>query len=144
MFYLFIFEFLGTTELMVILVVALVLFGPRKLPQLSRSLGKSLGEFKRASEEFKQTWEREVALESVEKEREINRAMLPEENSILPETVGREKPAPVTASNAEATLEMSAPASHDITVNDVVAGPTAQTESINAPAPEPTRKRDWL
>lgn len=144
MFYLFIFEFLGTTELVVILVVALVLFGPRKLPQLSRSLGKSLGEFKRASEEFKQTWEREVALETVEKEREIERAMLPEDNSILGATVGREKGTPVMASNPEAANETSAMAGTDPATDDVVALPTTATAATDAPAPEPTRKRDWL
>ena len=60
---LLIFEFLGTTELLVIALVALVLFGPRKLPELGRSLGKSLAEFKRASDDFKRTWEYEVELE---------------------------------------------------------------------------------
>ena len=54
---------MGSTELVFILVMALVFFGPRKLPQISRSLGKSLAEFRRASDEFKRTWEREVALE---------------------------------------------------------------------------------
>jgi TatA/E family protein of Tat protein translocase len=53
----------GSTELIFILVMALVFFGPRKLPQISRSLGKSLAEFRRASDEFKRTWEREVAIE---------------------------------------------------------------------------------
>ena len=43
-------ESVGTTELLVILVAALILFGPRRLPELSRSLGKSLSEFKRASD----------------------------------------------------------------------------------------------
>ena len=55
------FEFLGTTELLVIMVAALVLFGPRKLPELGRSLGRSLNEFKRASDDLKRTWEKEVA-----------------------------------------------------------------------------------
>ena len=85
MLYLFIFEGLGTSELLLILVVALVLFGPRKLPQLSRSLGKSLANFKRASEDFKQTWEKEVARESAIKEALIGEAMLPEDRSILGE-----------------------------------------------------------
>jgi TatA/E family protein of Tat protein translocase len=139
MFYLFIFEFLGTTELLVILVVALVLFGPRKLPQLSRSLGKSLGEFKRASEEFKQTWEREVALESVEKERAIEQAMLPEDNSILGPTVGRQKSAPVediglTPTNEQSATEDALPPTFDA---------PGQTPTADAPS-EPTRKRDWL
>jgi sec-independent protein translocase protein TatB len=141
MFYLFIFEFLGTTELMVILVVALVLFGPRKLPHLSRSLGKSLGEFKRASEEFKQTWEREVALESVEKEREIERAMLPEDNSIMGATVGREKRAPLET-GPETIGEQSATATAAPTVETNAAA--ANDQSKLADAPEPTRKRDWL
>jgi sec-independent protein translocase protein TatA len=60
---LFVFEFLGTTELMVIALVALILFGPRKLPEIGRSVGKSIAEFKRASDDFKRTWEFEVELE---------------------------------------------------------------------------------
>src|SRR5215470_16017483 len=55
---------LGSSELLFILVVALIFFGPRKLPQLARSMGKSMAEFRKASEDFKRTWEREVALES--------------------------------------------------------------------------------
>jgi sec-independent protein translocase protein TatA len=51
---------LGFPELVVIFVVALVIFGPRKLPELGRSLGKGLSEFKRASNELKRTWEDEV------------------------------------------------------------------------------------
>ena len=60
----FIFEGLGTTELLFILVIALIFFGPRKLPQLARSMGKGLAEFRKASDDFKRTWEREVALET--------------------------------------------------------------------------------
>ena len=58
--YLLILDSLGNTELLLILVAALIFFGPRRLPQLSRQLGKSLSEFRRASEDFKRTWEREV------------------------------------------------------------------------------------
>ena len=60
---LLVFEFLGTTELLVIAVVALILFGPRKLPEIGRTVGKGLAEFKRASDDFKRTWEYEVELE---------------------------------------------------------------------------------
>ena len=56
-------ETLGTGELLLIAVAALLLFGPRKLPEISRSLGKSLAEFKRASDDFKRTWEYEVELD---------------------------------------------------------------------------------
>lgn len=80
---LLILESLGSTELFFILIMALVFFGPRKLPQLSRSLGKNLAEFRRASEDFKRTWEREVALEDIHSEPQIRREALPQENSIM-------------------------------------------------------------
>ncbi|MCZ6767926.1 MAG: twin-arginine translocase TatA/TatE family subunit [Acidobacteria bacterium] len=51
---------LGFPELVIIFIVALVIFGPRKLPELGRSLGKGLSEFKKASNELKRTWEEEV------------------------------------------------------------------------------------
>ena len=54
---------LGFPELIVIFVVALLVFGPRKLPELGRSLGKSLSEFKRASNELRSTLDEEIRLE---------------------------------------------------------------------------------
>lgn len=54
---------LGFTELFFIFVVALLIFGPRKLPELGKTIGGALGQFKRASEDFKRTWEDEVDLE---------------------------------------------------------------------------------
>ena len=54
---------IGFPELMIILVVALIVFGPRKLPELGRSLGRSLNEFKRASNELKQTLDDEIRLD---------------------------------------------------------------------------------
>jgi len=57
---------LGFPELVVIFVIALLVFGPRKLPELGRSLGKSLAEFKKATNELKKTWEEEVKTEDTE------------------------------------------------------------------------------
>jgi len=54
---------IGMPELIVILVIALIIFGPRKLPELGRSLGKSIAEFKRASNDLKHTLEEEIRLE---------------------------------------------------------------------------------
>ena len=54
---------IGMTELVIILVIALIIFGPRKLPELGRSLGKSIGEFKRASNELRNTIEDEIRVE---------------------------------------------------------------------------------
>ncbi|MEJ2076438.1 MAG: twin-arginine translocase TatA/TatE family subunit [Acidobacteriota bacterium] len=57
---------LGFPELVVIFIIALLVFGPRKLPELGRSLGKSLAEFKKATNELKRTWEDEVKNEQEE------------------------------------------------------------------------------
>ena len=54
---------LGMPELIIIFVVALIIFGPRKLPELGRSLGRSLNEFKRASNELRNTLEEEVRVD---------------------------------------------------------------------------------
>jgi sec-independent protein translocase protein TatA len=54
---------IGMPEMLIILVIALIIFGPRKLPELGRSLGKSLAEFKRASNELKNTLEEEIRLD---------------------------------------------------------------------------------
>lgn len=56
---------LGMPELILIFVVALLLFGPRKMPEIGRSIGRALGEFRRASNEFKKTIEDEVAAEEI-------------------------------------------------------------------------------
>ena len=54
---------IGIWEMVIILVIALIVFGPRKLPELGRSLGKSLGEFKRASNELRNTLDEEIRIE---------------------------------------------------------------------------------
>ena len=82
MFYLFILESIGTAELLLIGLVALIIFGPRKLPEFARMLGKAKNEFKRTTDDFRQTWEREVDFESGEKEGENRPNALVSENSI--------------------------------------------------------------
>ena len=51
---------IGTPEILLILVIALLLFGPRKLPELGKSVGRALREFKRASTDLRETLEKEV------------------------------------------------------------------------------------
>jgi len=65
---------IGMPELVIILVIALIIFGPRKLPELGRSLGKSIGEFKKASNELRSTLEEEIRIEDQRDQRAALRA----------------------------------------------------------------------
>ena len=156
---LLIFESIGAPELLVILVVALVIFGPRKLPELSRSLGRSLAEFRRHSDEFKRTWEREVEMEAMQKEARIAEAMLPEDNSILGASHERSRAVIDAATPEEMTEPRGASTDSRVAVDDDAAAAATTTttapaspshaealavEEVDAPAPAPTRKRDWL
>lgn len=58
---------IGMPELIVIFFIALIIFGPRKLPELGKSLGRSLGEFRRASNELRSTLEEEIRIEEQRK-----------------------------------------------------------------------------
>jgi len=61
-----VFGSLGMPEIMMIFVVALILFGPRQMPRIGKSLGKALAEFRKASNDFKRTIENEVAASDLE------------------------------------------------------------------------------
>lgn len=66
----------GMPELIVIFVIALVVFGPRRLPEIGRQLGRTVSEFKRASRDLQQTLEDEIRAEDV-REREAHAAAEP-------------------------------------------------------------------
>ena len=55
----------GGMEILLVLVVALLLFGPRKLPQIGKTVGRALSEFRRATTEFKSNLEREVEMDEI-------------------------------------------------------------------------------
>ncbi len=59
---------IGGPELILIFIVGLVVFGPRKLPEIGKSIGKMIGEFKRASADFQRTVEDEVETEKLRKD----------------------------------------------------------------------------
>jgi TatA/E family protein of Tat protein translocase len=75
---------LGIPELLLIFVVALLVFGPKRLPEIGRTLGKALGEFKKATDELKNTIEREVQVEEL---KQIAPQVTPP-----PEVVSRDEP----------------------------------------------------
>ncbi len=58
---------IGGTELLVILVIALIVLGPKSVPQLARTLGKAMGEFRKVSTEFQRTLNTEIELDEHEK-----------------------------------------------------------------------------
>jgi TatA/E family protein of Tat protein translocase len=70
------FPSLGMPELLIIGVVALIVFGPRKLPELGRSLGKSLQEFRRATNELKHTLDEEISIEERKDQRKVDVARI--------------------------------------------------------------------
>ena len=141
MFFALILDSLGSTEVLFILVVALIFFGPRKLPQLAKTMGKGLAEFRKASDDFKRTWEREVALETARAD----------DNSLLES----QPPAvyePVAASEAvvETTAtELLVPReTQPQTFSEALAATPPEpieipAETVPAEA-QPVRKQDWL
>jgi Tat protein translocase TatB subunit len=146
--FLLILESLGSTELVFILVMALVFFGPRKLPQLSRTMGKHLAEFRRASDDFKRTWDREVSLEDLTAETPATPAIPFAESSTWdehnvqstqPPTIGAIPPDRVISRQANGPIESTVvPSSDEADLSLVSDSKSAMGQ------PEPLRKRDWL
>jgi sec-independent protein translocase protein TatA len=75
---------IGMPELIIIFVIALIIFGPRKLPELGKSLGKSIAEFKKASNELKSTLEEEIRLEEQRTSIEAPKAATPAAAPVAP------------------------------------------------------------
>jgi TatA/E family protein of Tat protein translocase len=142
-FFALILDSLGSTELLFILVVALIFFGPRKLPQLAKSMGKGLAEFRKASDDFKRTWEREVALESARTD----------DNSLL-EADQQPRYEPVASSEAVPVVETPDPElvvareNQPQTFSEAIAETPPEPVQIPVEATQaeaqPVRKQDWL
>lgn len=130
MFYIFILESIGTAELLLIGLVALIIFGPRKLPELARMLGKARNEFRKTTDEFKETWTREVDFENLDKQ--DNPGALESSNTIqrTDSVMKNEIVAPEIKEISQADFQATVPA-------EKVA--TAKTAESNF-----GEKRDWL
>jgi sec-independent protein translocase protein TatA len=99
---------IGMPELIIIFVIALIIFGPRKLPELGRSLGKSLAEFKRASNELKSTLEEEIRIE--EQQQKVEAAKQAAEHATAPPA-----PAPSVGTAEHASTPAAEPVRRDYT-----------------------------
>ncbi len=116
---------LGGPEIVLILVIALIVFGPRKLPEIGRTAGKMLAEFRKASAEFQRTIDREVA-EDEAKSRQAALAAAAPAVAAVPAAA----PAPTVEAPAVPVAEAAAPAAppHDEAA-PVVAPPVGEVVS---------------
>lgn len=113
---------IGSTELLVIFVVALIVLGPKSIPQIAKTLGKAMGEFKRVSTDFQRTMNAEVEMEEHEKRKK----------EAEQELFG-DKAAPAATGKATATASTVAPAAP--AANAEHTHDTATT--VMPPVPEP-------
>ena len=136
-------EGIGSAELLFILVIALIFFGPRKLPQLARSMGKGLAEFRKASDEFKRTWEREVALETAKLD--DNTMLAAEQQSAYEAPVSFNEPVVETPNSELVVAREDATNTTWETPSELVEVP-AEAARADAPQAEPLpmRKQEWL
>ena len=135
--FLFIFESIGTSELILIGIVALIFLGPRKLPEMARKIGKMMAEFRGTASEFKETWQREVDFEEEAKAFDLD--------TIEAEAVARVGPGPAPA----ATDAPAAPVIKEIdpaTLEHLRPADNAEHDMEKEPAGESRAddKRNWL
>lgn len=139
--YLLIFESIGTSELILIGLVALIVFGPRKLPEMMKTFGKVMGEFKRSTNEFKESWEKEVDFENLAKETS-------EEKKLLENTVGRDSYPLENEIVAPEIKEVKGDDFEKIAVNNSIEDSEIQeiknVSEINGQNNDLSQKRDWL
>jgi Tat protein translocase TatB subunit len=96
---------LGGPEVILILVVALIVFGPRRLPEIGKSMGKMLAEFRKASNDFKRTIDDEL---EAEKARE-SQAQIPAAPSYAPAEITPPETTPVARASVESTPVVISP-----------------------------------
>ncbi|MEO6590321.1 MAG: twin-arginine translocase TatA/TatE family subunit [Pyrinomonadaceae bacterium] len=134
--YLFILESIGTSELILIGMVALIVFGPRKLPQIARTIGKTMADFRKTTNDFKSTWEKEVS--SIEKEFNVNE--IPVNDPKPNNTIERE--------NKQITAESSimSPEIKELSSAEVEKFLDSNEKKVEQLATEPAKndKRSWL
>lgn len=121
---------IGSTEFLVILLVALVVLGPKSLASVSRTLGKAMGEFRRVSTDFQRTLNAEV-----EQEEHLKRKQEAEKEFFSPEA--RAEHAAKTAAQTQATAQpQTAPAAAPA-ATETAARPAVQPEVVPPTAPVP-------
>jgi TatA/E family protein of Tat protein translocase len=133
---------LGMTEVILILVIALIIFGPRKLPDLGKSMGQAMFQFRKASDDFKRTWEQEVEFEKVRKDGSQSTSASYDYNSSESNDpynpYGDSETAQLPEQSSGNAVDPSAPSSGQ---DQQTAGAPAETPAAAAKAPE---KQHWI
>jgi TatA/E family protein of Tat protein translocase len=132
---------LGTTEIILILVIALIVFGPRKLPELGKSMGQAMFQFRKASDDFKRTWEQEVEIEKVRKESPSTYAGYDYNSSESNDPYnpyGDSESAQLPEQSSDNAVNQSSPSPGQ---DQQTAGAAAETPATAAKAPE---KQHWI
>ena len=101
---------IGGPELILILVIALIVFGPRKLPEIGKSMGTMMMEFRRATNDFKRTIEDEVEAEKVQRDR--RRRFPPPPAPAAPPAGARRRPKAPLPDGTRAPRRPPPPAEH--------------------------------
>lgn len=123
---------LGVPELLLIFVVILLVFGPRRIPEIGRTLGKALGEFRKTTDDLKSTIEREVRLEELKK---ITPPSL--ESLYTPsESVSRSEPVVEELQPTPGAFAELPPEEHPAAIHGA---PDTATEIASETAPEPNQ-----
>lgn len=154
--FLFIFESIGTQELLMVAVIAMIIFGPRKLPELMRKGGKMMADFRRTTNEFKQSWEKEVSMDEFKFDDDSEKSM-PE--NTLEKKIGGTYPTfdddvitPEIKEIRQEDFERAAGIRPDsVPTAETIAESTAETVQTEVPQPDDgklssdlTSKKNWL
>ena len=131
---------LGGPEVILILVVALIVFGPRRLPEIGKSMGKMLAEFRKASNDFKRTIEDELEAEKAKVEAPVVTTTTLEPVVRTEEVAGASPPEVAAAASAPVVATIVEPVSHDTAAAPVIAPPEAAPR-LERPA-DPVVSRD--
>lgn len=122
---------IGFDEFLLIIVVALFVYGPDKLPDLARALGRGYAEFKRATDELKQTFEQDNTV------REIKQEFHKAQHEVLygrPPSEPASSPPPVAEVSSEAEVAAE-PAFEESGIEAKPVDPTAEAETVTRPKP---------
>jgi sec-independent protein translocase protein TatA len=124
---------LGFSEMLVIFIVALLVFGPKKLPELGKSLGKGIREFRKATDDLKSTWEEQVR-EVENPVKEVTRDIQQVGNDMKSDFYGSDEPSPSQSASAESAVATA--------TQDPAQDPAQDPPAESAPPADPSSPKE--